>query len=87
MGEMIKHLKLNWMDFLILKALVSSETKELMSSELRRTLKIYCQGHGIVWVSRVFVHQRLEKLVAWNLIKKVKTLSEMKKKKVQKVLV
>ncbi len=77
MGEMIKNLKLNWMDFLILKALVSSERKELMSSELRGKLKLYCQSQGLVWVSRIFVHQRLEKLIEWNLITKVKTVENI----------
>lgn len=73
----IKNLKLNWMDFLIMKALVSSESKELLSSELRRKLKIYCQSQGLEWVSRIFVHQRLEKLIEWGLVKKVKTVENI----------
>lgn len=77
MEKKIKRIKPNWMDFIILKALSDSERKELMSSELKLFIKQYCEREGIKSVTRIFLHQRLEKLVEWNLIEKVKSVENI----------
>lgn len=65
--------KLNWMDYFILKALVSTEDKRLSSRELKEKIISYCRAYGVDSASRIFLHQRIEKLILFGLVEKTKS--------------